>query len=189
MESTCLRPCTQVNVLKRMIVFKKKIVRSPTLLLLSPTKTDGWKMILFVGESTLFCKLFLITTSYLKRLKTSLYRPLLLQPINVPFEIPYPFKFPFNLSLWYNIYYLFDSRRMLLLKWAPSCPTLAAPSVSTWESHYTPLWKLATLFLQEQKLGPSGLDKQALFEINRETCDRRPFLVSSCIDCQAQDDF
>ena len=25
MESTCLRPCTQVNVLKRMIVFKKKL--------------------------------------------------------------------------------------------------------------------------------------------------------------------
>ena len=115
MNSTCLRPCTQVYVLKD-DSFQKKIVRSPTLLLLSPTKTDGWKMILFVGESTLFCKLFLITTSYLKRLKTSLYRPLLLQPINVPFEIPYPFKFPFNLSLWYNIYYLFDSRRMLLLK-------------------------------------------------------------------------
>ena len=76
MESTCLRPCTQVHTLYmyilRMIVFKK-FVRSPTLPLLSPTKTDGWKMILFVGENTLFCKLFLITTSYLKRLKTSLY--------------------------------------------------------------------------------------------------------------------
>ena len=77
-----------------------------------------------------------------------------------------------------------DSRRLMLLSWVPSCQTLVAPSVSTWESHFTPLWRLATWFSLE--LAPFGLSLDSKNRNKYFLCCCPEQLVTQNAEPQAQ---